>query len=486
MTLSACLFLASLPATSYAATEVEYHLTPLPDEGRMAVVLKSTMAGKTFSVPSWREGDYQEFQYHKAITQPTFFRKSRQVQAVQNESGRWIIAPGGADEVRYTSIPSGGNFSPNLRVTKGESWVSGPVFGRFEGQESRHIQVTIDAEADERLYVGSPQISVKDGVGFKASSFSDLMDTPFLVTNKGKSATFKTVGKEHEFVLFGRNEAVQAPPFATAAARIVEEANDLFGGLPYDRYVFFGDMMGGYGGLENHASCRMGLWSGSAENNLGLIAHEYFHCFNVKAIRPKSLVDPVFMSPPEVKSLWWLEGVTDYYAGVLLVRAGFWRQADLLQDLSRTQWSLERSTAANTVSAEESSLKVWQSRGSQGWGGLSYYTKGKGVGFLLDLAIRRETQGKASLDDVIKALYNESHGKGAGYDESRIKELVIEVGGEKLKPLYESLVEKPGPMPWDELLSSFGWKRERQAIVLNPEAPQAAQKLGISWPMPAK
>ena len=291
---------------------------------------------------------------------------------------------------------------------------------------------------------------------------------------------------DHQFVLFGRNESARAEPFAEASAKIVQEAHRLFGSLPYERYVFFGDMMAGYGGLEHHSCCRLGLWGAAPQSALSLIAHEHFHAFNVKAIRPKSLVNPIFMDRPEIRSLWWLEGVTDYYAGVLLVRSGLWRKEDLLQDLSHTQWSLERSSAAKKVSAEESSLKVWLVRGSQGWGGLSYYLKGKGIGFLLDLAIRRETKGERSLDDVMRALYDEGQKGSRGYDESRIKELVIKFGGEKLRPLYEGLVEKPDPMPWDDLLTSFGMKRERQAIVLNQEAPEEALKLGQSWPFAAK
>jgi len=312
------------------------------------------------------------------------------------------------------------------------------------------------------------------------------MDLPFLLSSRAKSAPFEAAGKSHEFVLFGKNEAAKAEPFAAASARIVKEAHAMFGSLPYERYIFFGDIMGGYGGLEHHSCCRMGFWSAGPESSLSLIAHEYFHAFNVKAIRPKSLVSPTFMDPPEVRTLWWLEGVTDYYAGVLLVRSGLWRKEDFLQDLSYTQWSLERSSAAKKVSAEESSLKVWLVRGSQGWGGLSYYLKGKGIGFLLDLAIRRETKGERSLDDVMRALYDEGQKGSRGYDESRIKELVIKFGGEKLRPLYEGLVEKPDPMPWDDLLTSFGMKRERQAIILNQEAPQGALKLGQSWPFAAK
>lgn len=483
MTLFACLLAASLGGAPTKG--VSYHLTPLPETGQMEVTLKSDTPGTVFSIPAWREGDYQLFQYDKAILQPEFLLKGRPVKAVKDSRGRWNIAAG-SDEVRYVAIPSGGNFSPNLRVNQAESWVSGPVFGRFEGQERRSILVTITAQPGDSLHLGGSHERSEENASFRASSFSQLMDLPFLLSSKAKTASFRVGAKDHEFVLFGNNQSALPEPFAEASAKIVEQTHRMFGSLPYERYVFFGDVMGGYGGLEHHSCCRLSLWGAAPESALSLIAHEHFHAFNVKAIRPKSLLNPIFMEQPEVRSLWWLEGVTDYYAGVLLVRAGLWRQADFLRDLSHVYWSLERSSAARQVSAEESSLKVWLARGSQGWGGLSYYTKGKGIGFLLDLAIRRESKGERSLDDVMKALYDEGQKGASGYDESRIKELVIEAGGDKLKGLFEAMVERPDPMPWDDLLTSFGMKLERQAIVLNRDATDEARRLCASWPLATK
>ncbi len=462
-------------------SEALYMLTPLAETGEVAVTLQVGSPRTSFSVPNWREGDYQLFQYYKTIKEISFYKRGLKVEARSDNKGTWQI-PAGADEVKYVAMPSGGNFSPNLKVDENEIWVSGPVLGRFSGETEKSFKVQIEGGPSHKLYVNKGGKKAEGVWSFSQPSYAKLLDSPFLFSAKAKSSSFTVSGCEHEFVVFGRNDSVSPNPFIEPTEKIVKEAHALFGGAPYDRYVFFGDVGGGYGGLENHASCRLGLWSPAPQSALSLISHEFFHTYNVKAIRPKSLVNPSFMTLAEVKSLWWLEGVTDYYAGVLLVRAGLWSQQNFLADLSRTMWSLERSTAAKTISAEESSLKVWEAKGSQGYGGLSYYTKGKGIGFLLDLAIRKETGGKASLDNVMKTLYVESRNKGEGYDEARIKQLVIEAGGEKLRPLFESLVEKPEPMPWDDLLTPFGLKREAQAIVLNRDADQQAQERYKSWP----
>lgn len=478
--------LAVYGLASMQGAEALYRLTPLPDSGEMAVTLKVGSPRTSFIIPAWREGDYQLFQYHKTVKEIVFFKQGSRVDFRSDGAGTWQI-PTGADEVRYVVVPSGGNFSPNLRVDAHEAWVSGPVLGRFSGESDKSFRVEVAAGEGHKLYVNKGAGRSSEGVlTFSQPTYAKLLDSPFLVSSKAKSATFKASGCEHEFVVFGRNDSVSPQPFIEPTEKIVKEAHALFGGVPYDRFVFFGDVGGGYGGLENHASCRLGLWSPAPQSALSLISHEFFHTYNVKAIRPKSLTNPNFMTPAEVKSLWWLEGVTDYYAGILLVRSGLWTQKEFLTDLSRVMWSLERSSAAKAVSAEESSLRVWEGRGSQGFGGLSYYIKGKGIGFLLDLAIRKETNGKASLDNVMKTLYLESRSKGEGYDEARIKQLVIEVGGEKLKPLFESLVEKPDPMPWDDLLKPFGLKREAQAIVLNQEADQESQARLKTWPFAVK
>lgn len=477
--------MAALSLATAQSAEAHYRLTPLPESGEMAVTLSVDTPRTSFTVPLWREGDYQLFQYHKTIREIAFFRSKKKVEHKTDGLGVWQI-PDGADEVRYIAAPSGGNFSPNLKVDQAEAWVSGPVLGRFSGESDRSFRVTIVGPENAKLYVNKGGEAVEDGWTFSQPTYAKLLDSPFLFSTKAKSASFATGGCDHEFVVFGKNESVNPQPFIAPTQKIVQATHELFGGAPYDRYVFFGDAAGGYGGLENHASCRLGLWSPDPQSALSLISHEFFHTYNVKAIRPKSLVNPDFMTPAEVKSLWWLEGVTDYYAGVILVRAGLWTQQNFLTDLSRTMWSLERSTAAKSVSAEESSRRVWESRGSQGFGGLSYYTKGKGIGFLLDLAIRKETDGKASLDNVMKTLYLESRSKGEGYDEARIKELVVEVGGENLKQLFENLVEKPEPMPWNNLMAPFALKREAQAIVFNRDADQQAQERYKSWPFAIK
>lgn len=238
----------------------------------------------------------------------------------------------------------------------------------------------------------------------------------------------------------------------------------MFGSLPYQEYVFFCDFNGGYGGLEHLSSTRLGIYSKNASQAAGLIAHEYFHAFNVKTIREQPLGPFDYSKPANVSTLWWLEGVTDYYADVMRLRAGLIDEEDFLNDVGGSYAALLRNQARLKVTAAESSEKVWTVRGSQGWGGLSYYHKGKLIGVCLDLAIRLETKGARSLDDVIKALYEETKDRKPGYAPNRIRELCIQFGGEKLGPIYDRCVSTTQELPMDDLLSQAGFVREDRNV----------------------
>ncbi len=139
-----------------------------------------------------------------------------------------------------------------------------------------------------------------------------------------------------------------------------------------------------------------------------------------------------------------------------------------------------RSDARLRVSADEASRRVWESRGSFGFSGLSYYTKGHVLGIFLDLAIRTQTQGARSLDDVIRRLYNETKGSRPGFSETRIRELCVELGGPELGPLYDLAVLQPGDLPWGRVLPSAGleWVDGRLRTREDATAGQAAIRTG--------
>lgn len=469
-----CLAALAISGLSLAAV---YEVTPLPAEKLAQVTVQLESPATEFRMPAWAPGDYEIFNYGAQVVEPKFFREGKEVEFTKGgDVNLWTI-PGGADKVIYKVKESGGNFSPNLRVREGEMFVSGPgVLGWFVGDENKPQQLSISEQHGE-LAIGLP-MKTSLGMSFAtAKDYTQLIDCPFVVSPKLLTASFEVGGKRHRMVGYGNSGGADMEAFAAVAKPIVEANLKMFGSLPYDEYVFFCDFNGGYGGLEHLSSTRLGIYSKNAANAAGLISHEYFHTFNVKTIRERPLGPFDYTKAPSVSTLWWLEGVTDYYADVMLLRGGLTSQQDFQNDIGGAWAGFLRNQSRLKVSAEESSLKVWQSGGSQGFGGVSYYQKGKVIGACFDLAIRLETKGAKSLDDVMKKLYEENKDGKPGYLPSRLRELCVEVGGASLGPLYDRCVTSTEELPMDELLARAGYKREGRVI-------NKASENSFNWPWP--
>ncbi len=471
-----CLAAIAVSAFSQAAF---YSVTPLPGEKMARVTVKLESPANEFRMPAWAPGDYEIFNYGEMVVEPKFTRDGKEVEAVQGPDVNLWTIQGGADQVVYKVKESGGNFSPNLRVREGEMFVSGPgVLGWFVGDENKPQQLLTDDGYGD-LAIALPT-TLGEGITIaQAKNYTQLIDSPFVLSGKLLTATFEVGGKKHRMVGYGSSSGADMEAFANVAKPIVEANFKMFGSLPYDEYVFFCDFNGGYGGLEHLSSTRLGIYSKNAANAAGLISHEYFHAFNVKTIRERPLGPFDYTKAPTVSTLWWLEGVSDYYADVMLLRAGLASQQDFQNDMGGAWAGFLRNQSRLKVSAEESSLKVWQAGGSQGFGGVSYYQKGKVIGACLDLAIRLETKGQKSLDDVLKKLYEENKDGKPGYLPSRLRELCVEFGGAALGPIYDRCVTSTEELPMDEFLTRAGFKREGRGIASSGDNT-------INWPWPAK
>ncbi|MBX3120018.1 MAG: M61 family metallopeptidase [Fimbriimonadaceae bacterium] len=473
--------LALAAAFSQAA---EYTFTPLPDTntGQIRVKLDKGTA-KEFRVAAWCPGDYQIFNYGNNVTAIRFLKAGQAVTATKrSDPNLWTIAEG-ADEVIYEMKPSRGNFTVNLSVKANEAFVSpSAVFGWFTGHtKEQHTLIVQTSSAEFKVECPLPKAKSQNERlhRFTAKDLDELLDSPFVLSKNLQVKDYKVRGKDHAIVTFGNNSGVDLDSFAKNAQLAAEESYKLFGELPYSRYVYFFDFGGGGGGLEHMSSTRIGAFSRNGASSAGIMFHEYFHAFNVKRIRPKVLGPFDYSKPAITPSIWWLEGVTDYYAEVLQVRSGLQDRNSFLRDMWETLSSLAGNSASERVSAEESSRRVWESRGSGGYGGINYYVKGRAIGFLLDVAIRAQTKNKHSLDDVIRQLYEECKNGQPGYEESRIRELCVKFGGAELGPIYDDCVVKAQHLPAARVLAMGGLVLTDSGIADDSNNPGA---LGPTFP----
>jgi predicted metalloprotease with PDZ domain len=244
-------------------------------------------------------------------------------------------------------------------------------------------------------------------------------------------------------------------------SKIVRYETQLMGGAPYDHYqfIFHIDSSGaGGGGMEHANSTAIGATSTASA--ITTAAHEFFHLWNVKRIRPQSLEPIDYSREMYTRSLWFAEGVTSTYAAYAEVRTGLWTPNQFYEDLASQIQELQDRPARKWQSVEESSLNAWLEKYpqyNQPEYSISYYNKGQLDGFLLDVLIRDATDNHQSLDDVMRSLNENFAKKGRFYNDSADIELTAEsVAGVSFKDFFARYVAGTDELPYAETLRKAG------------------------------
>lgn len=242
----------------------------------------------------------------------------------------------------------------------------------------------------------------------------------------------------------------------------------LMDGAPYDQYTFIfhiGKASGGGGGGMEHAnSTAIYVPSGNFLANVS--AHEYFHLWNVKRIRPASLEPIDYTHEMYTRALWFAEGITNTYGSYTLVRSGIWNKREFYQDLSGQITELEIRPAEQWQSAEQSSLDTWLEKYAlynEPQRSVSYYTKGQVLGVLLDILIRDRTANQRSLDDLMRAMNQDFAKTGKPYRDSLDVRLTAEkITGSSLQDFFSKYVSGAEPLPYAQLFSLAGLVLEQK------------------------
>jgi predicted metalloprotease with PDZ domain len=261
---------------------------------------------------------------------------------------------------------------------------------------------------------------------FQVADYDELVDSP-VECGTQRVLPFTVDDIPHRIVIWGHGNEDEDRLVADTR-RIVEIQRDFFGGLPYEHYLFLLHLTDGRGGgLEHHnsASNMLGRWSfrpeRAYERYLSLTSHELFHAWNVKRLRPETLGPFDYSAENYTRLLWAMEGVTSYYDELLLVRAGLMAPERYLEKVADEIVRLQEQPGRHLQSLEQSSFDTWiklyrpdeNSTNSS----ISYYLKGSLVCLLLDLEIRRRSEGACSLDDVQRYLYQAYPAAGSGIPE---------------------------------------------------------------------
>jgi predicted metalloprotease with PDZ domain len=317
---------------------------------------------------------------------------------------------------------------------------------------------------------------------FIANTFDELVDSPVEIGTH-TLYDFEVLGKPHQLAVWGQGN-LNVEQILTDTQKIIEVEADLFGGLPYNSYLFLLHLTANaYGGLEHKAACSL-IYSRFGLRNeegyikfMSLVAHEFFHLWNVKRIRPKGLEVFNYDQENYTDSLWFCEGTTSFYDLVIPLRAGIYDAHCYLKKVSEAITQLQTTPGRKVQPLSESSFDAWiklyrpdaNSKNAQ----ISYYLKGELVSFLLDLLIRSQGNNVRSLDDVMRQMWKQFGQPEIGFTREQLKSAFETVAGSDLTNFWTNYIDGTAELPFSELLAPFG-------LELKIETPTPTPYLGLT------
>ncbi len=285
---------------------------------------------------------------------------------------------------------------------------------------------------------------------YAAGSYDELADSPFEIGNH-KILTFTANGTPHQVAMYGTYQ-VDEPRLLADVQKVCEAAHRVVAKNPLDHYLFIvHNLERGGGGLEHLYSTTLEVsrtaygTEAGYKSFLGLVAHEYFHLWNVKRIRPVALGPFDYDRENYTRMLWLSEGQTEYVSNLLTLRAGFHTQEEYLNTLGGQISAVENTPGNRQQPVSEASFDAWiryyraneNSPNSQ----ISYYDKGEVVGAVLDLMIIEATKGSKHLDDVFRLLYDQYYlVLKRGFTDAEYQDAVAKVAGRRFDDFFQKCV----------------------------------------------
>jgi predicted metalloprotease with PDZ domain len=440
-----------------------------PNAHRLEVEATFDTAGPTLEIafPVWSPGSYlvREYERHVERMDAEAAGKPLAVQKVAKD--RWRIPTGGAREVtaRYVLYAHELSVRTNHVDPSHAFWTGAATYVYEVGRLDGPATLAVEAPPGWRVAVALDR-DPESPDRWIAPDFDALVDAPVEV---GTHELVESVamGKPLAIAIWGQAR-FDRTAFVRDLVRIVEAEAAVFDGLPYDRYLFLVQLaVGARGGLEHMRSSVCGVSPHALETRTGMLevlalfAHEHFHVWNVKRIRPGGLAPYRYGEENYTRLLWIAEGATAYYDWHALARAGIATRAEYYKHLAERIQQLEATPGRFVQSLEEASfdawLKLYRADESTPNVTVSYYLKGEVVWAAIDLELRLRSGGRVSADDVMRRLWA-SQGPIA---EDGAKALLEDVGGTSVADLYEKCVRGREDPDMGAILAKAGLVLER-------------------------
>lgn len=454
---------APAPAVSAPLSNLHYDITFTRETAAkhsLGVQLKFEVTGPgdvLLSLPAWTPGAYEVTNFARWVSNFAPTAEGSPLRWDKLDYDTWRIRTKGAKQVTVAF-----QFEADS-LDNAMAW-SQPDFAFFNGTnillypEGRSLDfratVQIHTESDWLVATGMHGTTAE----LTERNYHDLVDMPFFV---GKFDFDSTMVGSLKVRLAtypaGKLAGDARAAFWAGYQKLFAPQIAVFGETPYDNYttlIVLSDSFGGGSALE-HQSSHLGIYTTQGIGQVwmtSVTAHEMFHAFNVKRMRPAEMVPYRYDVAQETPWLWVSEGITDYYADLTLLRSGIVDSTDFLQ---ATLGKIGTVHDAPPTALEDASLSTWihPTDGS----GYLYYPKGSLAGFMLDILIRDASENRRSLDTVMREIYQTTYKRGRGFGMTEWWGAVSRAaGGRKFAAFYDRYVDGREPFPWDSILPLAG------------------------------
>ncbi|MEI6596173.1 MAG: M61 family peptidase [Bacteroidota bacterium] len=403
----------------------------------------------TATMPKWTPGYYQILDYGKFVSnfKVSINGKEQLINTIHGNQWAFAIQKNKPFHCSF-DVQTEKQFVANSYVDSNRAYIiPGSVFPFLNGKINTPIKIKINAPKNwEQVATGLSNNNGKTDE-LIAQNFDDLYDSPILIGSLTSLKPFLINGIEHRFVGYKLGE-FDHTAFMQNLEKMVKTASNIIGDIPYEHYSFIG-IGPGRGGIE-HLNSTTVSFDGkelNAQNGvnrmMSFLAHEYFHHYNVKRIRPFELGPFDYTKENRTNLLWISEGLSVYYEYLIIKRAGIIDEATLFKNFESNINTLENNPGRLFQSLAQASYDTWSDgpfgkQGAEANKSISYYEKGPVVGLLFDFAIRHATNNQKSLDDVMRYLYwhyyKDMH---RGFTDAEFQQVCEDVAGISLTDLFE-------------------------------------------------
>lgn len=415
-------------------------------------------------MPSWTPGSYLMREFPRNVIQ---FEATdgalRPLPFAKGDKNTWAVDAPGDGTLRARWIIHADELTVRTSHVDAThaSIIGAGVFMYVDGRRDEPAEVEVVAPEGWRT---TTALAAVDETRFRAADFDELVDSP-LEIGTHQLIRWQVDGVMHQYAIWGRGNA-DGRRLAEDTTRIVLAERELFGSLPYPEFTFILHLTsGGGGGLEhrNSTSLLADRWSFRGqpyESFLGLAAHELFHAWNGKRIRPAALGPFDYTRENYTRDLWVVEGITTYYTDLLLRRAGLISPHRYLEKLaemiSRFQALPGRGVQPLADSSFDTWIKFYRPDANTPNATISYYQKGALVALLLDLRIRQATGNARSLDDLMRLLWARYGAEDAGFPEGAVEAAAGEVAGADLGGFFDHALRSTAELDYAGALAAAG------------------------------